>query len=372
MVRKSTMRDVSRTTGLSMFTVSRALSGADGVSEESRNHVLKAARELGYIPNRAAQELRRASRDTVAVITASTSNSYYLEMMAGIQQALRPSSWTVVVGDVAVDGAYDAALEDRMIKRLIESRVAGVISTLTLKPENMALLSAWDIPVIFVDSAPPETADDFPSVTTDNYGASLMVGAHLATHRFADWLLLIYPLKWSTRIERERGLRDSAMAHGARLTVIETENDAESAEATLAAHLDRTGALPDVLIAGNNPLVLGAMKLARARGIVIPDQMALIGYDEFAWSSLVDPPLTLLNERSEEIGREAALILGEIIDAQAEAERGGGSKAPIYLPRHQRQVAADLVIRRSCGCAPARPEQERMREDSMTLSEPPS
>ena len=364
------MRDVSRATGLSMFTVSRALSGADGVSDESRNQVLQAARELGYIPNRAAQELRRASRDTVAVITASTSNSYYLEMMAGIQQALRPSSWTVVVGDVAVDGAYDAALEDRMVKRLIESRAAGVISALTLKPENIRLLAAWDIPVIFVDSEPPESARDFPSVTTDNYGASLMVGAHLASHRFADWLLLIYPPKWSTRIDRERGLADSAAAHGASLTVLETENDAESAQETLAAHLDRTGRLPDVLVAGNNPLVLGAMTLARQRGIAIPGDMALVGYDEFAWSSLVDPPLTLLNERSEAIGRKAALMLAEIIDAQAEAERSGGAKAPVYLPRHQQQVAADLVIRRSCGCAVARPENKNATEDQMTLDEP--
>lgn len=369
-MRKSTMRDVSQATGLSMFTVSRALSGADGVSEESREQVLKAARELGYIPNRAAQELRRASRDTVAVITASTSNSYYLEMMAGIQQALRPSNWTVVVGDVAVDGAYDPGLEDRMVKRLIESRAAGVISTLTLKPDNTRLLSSWDIPVVFVDSAPPESARDFPSVTTDNYSASLIVGAHLAAHRFSDWLLLIYPPKWSTRLDRERGLGDSARAHGALLTVLESENDAESGYRTLAAHLDRAGGLPDVVVAGNNPLVLGAMKLAKERGIAIPDHMALVGYDEFAWSALVDPPLTLLNERSEEIGRKAALALAEIIDAQAEAERSGGSKAPVYLPRHQQQVAANLVVRRSCGCGAPRTTKRNGREDQMKLSEP--
>lgn len=367
-MRKSTMRDVSRATGLSMFTVSRALAGADGVSEESRDQVLKAARELGYIPNRAAQELRRASRDTVAVITASTSNSYYLEMMAGIQQALRPSNWTVVVGDVAIDGVYDPGLEDRMVKRLIESRAAGVISTLTLKPENTRLLSAWDIPVVFVDSAPPADAPDFPSVTTDNYSASLLVGAHLASRRFTDWLLLIYPPKWSTRFDRERGLVDSAKDHGATLTVVESENDAESGYRTLADHLDRAGRLPDVLIAGNNPLLLGVMKLAKDRRIAIPDHVALVGYDEFAWSELVDPPLTLLNERSEEIGSKAALTLMEIIEAQAEAERNGGPKAPVYLPRYQQQVAANLVVRRSCGSGGAR--NATGREDMMQLSDP--
>ena len=69
-MRKATMRDVSEATGFSMFTVSRALNGGDGVADDSRELILKVARELGYVPNRAAQALRRSSRDSVAVITA--------------------------------------------------------------------------------------------------------------------------------------------------------------------------------------------------------------------------------------------------------------------------------------------------------------
>lgn len=346
------MRDVSRATGLSMFTVSQALNGAAGVSAESREQVQKIARELGYIPNRAAQELRRASRDSVAVVTASTSNSYYLDLMAGIQQALRPSNWTVVVGDVAVDGVYDVRLEDRMVQRLIESRTAGVISTLTLTPENTKLLADWDVPVVFVDSAPPPNAADFPSVTTDNYNASLLVGGHLAEHGYKDWLFLVYPAKWTTRFDRERGICDAAARHGARVTILESENDAISAHRTLADHLG-SDALPDVLIVGNNPLLLGAMKLLRDREIVVPGAMGLVAFDEFAWAPLLDPPMTVLNERSEEIGRLAAETLSRIIDGQAEAEKRGQAKAPVYRPEYQRQVPAELIIRRSCGCGVA-------------------
>ncbi|HHL3499509.1 TPA: LacI family DNA-binding transcriptional regulator, partial [Klebsiella pneumoniae] len=82
-MRKATMRDVSEATGFSMFTVSRALNGGDGVADDSRELILKVARELGYVPNRAAQALRRSSRDSVAVITAHASNSYYLNLMSG-------------------------------------------------------------------------------------------------------------------------------------------------------------------------------------------------------------------------------------------------------------------------------------------------
>lgn len=340
-MRKATMRDVSQATGLSMFTVSKALNGGEGVSDESRELVLKAARELGYVPNRAAQELRRSSRDSVAVVTAHASNSYYLNLMSGIQHVLEPSRWTVVLGDIAVNGAYDPAQEDRMINRLIESRMAGVISTVTLKAENLKLLEKWEIPVIFVDS-PPRGEHHFPSVTTDNYNASQLVGGHLAEHGYRDWLFLIYPTRWTTRFERERGIRDAASQCGATLTVLETDNDALSASEKLDHYLDRAGTLPDVLIAGNNPLLLGALKQLQQRQITIPSDMAVVGYDEFDWAPLLNPPMTVLNENSEEIGRRAAKMLTRLIK-----EEGG---AQGQLSEYQLRVPAELVIRQSCGC----------------------
>ena len=103
------------------------------------------ARELGYVPNRAAQALRCSSRDSVAG-SPPASNYYYLNLMSGIQQILQPSQWTVVLGDIAVNGIYDRAQEDRMINRLIESRMAGIISTVTLQPESLTLAGEMGYP----------------------------------------------------------------------------------------------------------------------------------------------------------------------------------------------------------------------------------
>lgn len=349
-MRRKTMRDVSVATGLSTYTVSRALSGADGVSAESRAHVLKVAREIGYIPNRAAQELRRANRDSVAVITASTSNSYYLDLMEGIHHALRSTGRAVIVGDIAIDGVYSAELEDQLVRRLIESRTAGVIATLTLRPENLKLLDQWDVPVVFVDSDPPEGAGHYPSVTTDNYAASLTVGDHIASHGYGNWLLLMYPDKWSTRFERERGIRDAAARHAADLTVIECENNDLAAQEAFARHLEEAARLPDVLIAGNNPLLLGALKLCREKAIRIPDDMAVVSFDDFAWAPLMDPPLTVLDEDSKSIGSRAAATLTAIIEQQIESEKRSQSTKPDYKPEYRQQMPARLVVRRSCGC----------------------
>ncbi|MFD8334512.1 LacI family DNA-binding transcriptional regulator [Streptomyces solisilvae] len=349
--KKPTLRDVSRATGLSVYTVSRALSNRDGVSTASRERVLKAARDLGYVPNRAAQELRRNTRSSVAVITASTSNYYYLDLMTGIQRTLRLSDRAAIVADVAAEGVYTRAVEDSLVHDLIQSRTAGVIATLTLSRRNIQLLEKWDIPVVFVDSAPPEGADRVPSITTDNIGASMKVGAHLAGHGYTDWLFLAYPARWSTRAQRERGLCEAASAYGATLEVLESENDTASAYSTLSRYLDTPGrTLPRVIIAGNNPMVHGALRVLQDRAVKVPDEVAIVAFDEFPWAPLLDSPLTVLNEDSETIGVLAAQILTGIIDEQVEAERLGKATTPVYRPEHRQEMTADLIIRKSCGC----------------------
>ncbi|SDN05191.1 transcriptional regulator, LacI family [Geodermatophilus siccatus] len=350
MGRKPTLRDVSVASGLSTYTVSRALSDGDGVSAASREAVLKAAREVGYVPNAAAQQLRKNTRSSVAVITASTSNHYYLELMRGIDRTLRRSGRTTVVADIAAEGRYTTALEDATVQHLIQSRAAGVISTLTLRGSNLDLLHDWDIPVVFVDAAPPEEAGLVPSITTDNRSASQAVGDHLAEHGYGQWLLLAYPSRWSTRVPREAGLRETARRHGAELTVVESENDVDSAVRALEAHLDRSGPAPRALVAGNNPLLQGALRVLRSRGLRVPDDVAVIAFDEFPWAPLLDPPLTVLDEHSETIGELAAQTLTRLIDAQIEAERAGRPVTPAYLPDDRREVAFDLVVRKSCGC----------------------
>ena len=350
MPRKPTLRDVSVASGLSTYTVSRALSEADGVSPAARAAVLKAARDVGYVPNAVAQQLRKNTRNSVAVITASTSNHYYLELMRGIERTLRRSGRSAVVADIAAEGHYSDEFEDATVQHLIQSRTAGVIATLALGARNLDLLQDWDIPVVFVDATAPETARSVPSITTDNRAASLAVGGHLSGHGLSDWLFLAYPARWSTRAPREAGLREAAERYGASLTVVESENDVDSAAAALDAHLDATGIPPRALIAGNNPLLQGALRVLRGRDLRIPADVAVIAFDEFPWAPLLDPPLTVLDEHSEQIGVLAAETLTRVIDAQVDAERAGRPATPVYLPEDRREVAFDLVVRRSCGC----------------------
>lgn len=345
-----TLREVADAAGVSTFTASKALNGGRGVSEKSCHKVISVARQLGYVPNLAAQELRGAARNSVAVITAGTDNAYYLDMMNGIQKAAQAADQSVVQMDIAVKGVYSEELERRTVQRLLEARMSGVISTLTLTRESIARLAEWDVPVVFVNSSPPEGMDDLPSITTDNHGASLLVGEHLAGCGYTDWLFLAYPDIWSSRKTRESGLREAARRAGAELQVVEAENSAAAGCAALmAAMAARKDRIPDVLIAGNSPLLLGAMTAMSQLSIKAPEDMAIVSYDDFAWAPFVEPPLTVLDERAEEIGMRAAETLVQIIAEQAQAAKAGKSAAPNYRKELTQQVPVGLIVRRSCG-----------------------
>jgi LacI family transcriptional regulator len=349
--KKPTLSDVSRATGLSTFTVSRALSNSDGVSVASRERVLKAARELGYVPNRAAQELRKNARRSISVITASTSNHYYLEMMKGVERTLRLSDRTAVVADIAPEGVLSQQVEDSIVEGLVQTRTAGVIATLTLSERNLRLLQDWDIPVVFVDSYPPESAIDVPCISTDNLAAAMKVGAHFAEHGYRDWLFLAYPRRWSSRAPREQGLRSAAQEYGVDFHVLECDNDENSAYHALGGYLGAADKKrPRALIAGNTPLLHGALTALQERHISVPEDVAVISYDDFVWAPLLNPPLTVLDEDSESIGELAAQTLTRIVEEQIAAERAGRSARPVYRPEDRKEVSADLVIRRSCGC----------------------
>lgn len=348
MARRPTLNDVVAASGLSIFTVSRALNNADGVSDESRRKVLDAARKVGYVPNRVAQALRSSAPGPVMVLTASTSNYYYIDMLDGIQSGLRAAGLSVRVVDLAPAGHFDQHTEDDTVADAMSLRSTGVISTLTLSPTNYERLTELGIPCVFVDSCPPQTALGTASITTDNIDATRQVGEHLAFHGYTHWLVMLYPHLWSTREARERGLRDVAARHGASVTILECDNDAESARAALDAHLGGTPPAPGtVLVCGNNPLLQGAVSLIRDRGLSVPDQLPVIAFDEFAWAAHLDPPLTVVDEDSRSIGERAAEVLTRIL---VRRDPSSTTTPPSYEDMDTEEVTASLIVRRSCGC----------------------
>ena len=345
---KPTMADVSRRSGLSVWTVSQVLNGKPGVSEKSQQAVHDAALDLGYVVNSAARDLKRNRRSGISVITASTENSYYIDLVQGIYAELLGSPHTAMVSDIASKGHYTPSTEDQTIQTVLGTRPAGLITTLPLSAKNLDLLRRWEVYVVFVDSPPPPEAGGAASVTTDNLQASTDLGDHLGMHGYRDWVCVMYPSRWPTRAPRVEGLRAAALRHSATLTILDAENDPGSAAAALSEHL-ASGARPDAVIAGNNPLLQGVMGALSAHSLLAAKDVGLVSFDEFAWAPLTTPSMTVIDENASLIGRRAAALLLELIERRKTAEKSAVFSGT-YLPEDRIVMPAKLTIRESCGC----------------------
>ena len=352
MAKKATLADVAEAAGVSVFTVSQAINERPGLAPQTREKVLRVADELSYIPNRSARELRRPDRSQVAVLAGGSSNAYYIDMIRGVTRVVQRHRRTLLMMDIASEGVYDAETEDAVVKELIRTGIAGVISTLVLRPESLALFEKWGVPVVFVDSSPRELNTQVGYFGTDNLAAGHQVGRYLVNLGLHDWLFAAYPSTWSTREPREQGLRDAAKILGANLHVIESANNPMAAAEAIQEYLITYPFRPDVLIAGNNPILQGALQALRYLELRIPEDIAVFAYDEFPWAPLVAPAITVLDEHAEGIGEAAAECLMRIINEQVQADERREDTKPVFTSEDHVLAPTTIIARHSCGEQP--------------------
>jgi LacI family transcriptional regulator len=334
-----TLRHVSAASGYSTYTVSRALSNLSGVSEETRTLVLKAAAELGYVPNRMAQSLKRGASTTIGVLTANNANPFYSTLVNGFEEVVVPTGFHCIVSDATDRGHYSVDRESRFLDDLLQQRVAGVALTYPPTAWQMDRLLDWSMPIVFMDSYAPATHPDVPSIVVDSEPASFAVGEHFAQHGYFDWLFVGHPKTWSTRARREAGFNRAAREFGAQLSVIEGHNDSSDADEAVFNHIRHLKVPPRAIFAANEPLVIGTLRALRRLGLSIPDDVAVIGYDEYEWAEFASPALTVVDQSVRDIGRMAAeQLLSEI------------STGSTTVPRPGRALAEPtLIVRDSCG-----------------------
>jgi LacI family transcriptional regulator len=338
---RPTLRDVSRRTGLSVYSVSRALKGEKGVSEETRARVQAVAREVGYVANGLARSLKGNSSRTIGILASGTANQYYATLIGAFDQALRDAGYHSILADAMADGSYGREREGRLVAALLEQRVAAIVVTYSLAPDNLRLITEWNIPLIFVDCVPPKRYARYPAVACDNEQASRQVADHFAAHGYRHWAFVGYPKRWSSRLPREHGFVEAAARHGAAVDVIETANDPASTyqevSRYLAAHPAGT---VDAVYCANTPLLQGTLRAIREDGRRAGTDLGVIAFDEFDWATLLQPSITVIDQHTEDIGRDAAArLLAELADGP-ETAAGPGA----------RLVSPTLIVRQSCGC----------------------
>jgi LacI family transcriptional regulator len=315
------MRDVARKADVSTMTVSRVLNNRGGISEATRQRVLTAIEELGYRPSKVARALVTRRTDTVGLILGDITNPFFPEVARGVLDTAQANGYNIFLCNA--DG--DAQQELRMLHSLADHAVDGIIIFPAYEGENEFKAFAKAHPPLVVVNRFFEHPG-IGLVMMDVYrGAKLAIDYLVSKGHTAIGMLA--GLSSLGRLQRVRGFRDALMAHG--LPVVDEwilrgppvlERGYESTRQLLTQHPQVTA-----IFAYNDLLALGASQACHKLGRRVPEDCAIVGFDDIPLAALVTPSLTTVRVDKYELGRQAMIRLLEMLSDPE------GTFPPIWL-----------------------------------------
>ena len=312
-----TVADVAREARLSKSTAARVLAGRGSVSPEARERVLAAAERLGYLPNALAQAMSKGVTNTVGVVIPDIANPFFSAVVRGLSDHVRSAGLEIIISNTD----NDREIEARSLEMLAKKRVDGVVLAPVIPDgsETAQMLSRRGFPIVLLDRR-SRGLEDLPLVTLDHEGAALLATSHLIDlgHRriavvceIAD-LGRLDPSEPAHRpaAQRLRGYLRALVAAGIepdRGLVIQTAYEEHAAADDVAARLPNLQAT--ALFATDSVLTSGSFRALQALGMRLPEDISFVGFDDQDWTTLVDPPVTVLTQPRAELGRAAAEML---------------------------------------------------------------
>lgn len=327
-----TIRDVGARAGVSQATAARALGGYGHVSAAVHTRVKQAAVELGYVPNSVARALASGITHAVGLVVSDIENPFFSAVARGMSNVLDDSGHTLLLANSDEDLDRERVAIEALRARQVDSLVV-VPSSASASPHLRA--AAADAPLVLLDRTIPRLAVD--SVTVDNKGGARRAVEHLIEHGHRRIGLVSDEPDISTSAERLAGYRAALL--GAGIAVDEhlislggpTPEEGYRAARRVLEAPDR----PTALFTANNFMTLGAMRAMRDLDLKVPRDLSLVGFDDLEWTTLVDPPLTVVAQPATELGEAAARrVLARLAGADGR-------------PRRVR-LETKLIIRASC------------------------
>jgi LacI family transcriptional regulator len=312
-IRPVTLADIAREAGTSASTASRAISGRGYVSAAARTRLLEAAERLGYVPNASARTLKQRTSRVIGVVVSDLGNQFYGRLAAAIEETLRDADYQMVlVGDNS-----ESAEETAAVRTFLAMRTPGVILT-PVGDEAALTLARHGVAVVEVDRRLARVPCD--AVVIDNERGACDATTHLleAGHRRVG--LLVADTDWTSDAGRLQGYRAAHEAAGVPVDerlVLRIGFHAADAELRIGMLLDEER--PSAIFAANNLLAEQAWRVLRERGVRLPDDFSLVGFDDVAWMGMVSPGITVVAQPTEELGRRAGeLLLRRLADPGCE------------------------------------------------------
>jgi LacI family transcriptional regulator len=313
-----TLQDVAREAGVHPSTVSRALdpTKADRVRHETRQHIREIAGRLGYRPHLIARGLQTGRTATIAFIAADLGNTFVTPIIHGLAGAIQADGMLPVIAETQDDHETFATILDHMLSR----RVDGMVVAAARAGDREILESAARaVPIVLAGR--PLDDSTLPHVVHNDRQGGELAAAHLADLGHTRVAQLRGPADVANFPRRAAGFDAVAADRGLEIVEVEESGShpiASEGERLMARLLEMPGDVPTAVFAHNDLMALGANSALGARGLRVPEDVSLIGYNDLPLVGRLTPPLTTIRYPSLEVGRSA----GELIIQLLGGERG--------------------------------------------------
>lgn len=312
-----TIKDIAKRLGVSYATVSRALNDKYGVKHSTRERVVAAARELNYRPNAIARGLITRRTRTIGLVIPDLRNPFFPEVAAGIEAAAEECGYSVLLGSTN----WSAEREDKYLNLLAERRVDGIIlAPVVRSTAHHASVLPPDIPGVYVSSVPEGVTRGY--VVIDNERGGYVATAHLLSRGYAQIAYLGAASGSDTGRARREGYRRALEAAGRTFDpqLVMLGPFTREGAATLIEAAVRDGRTPRAVFCENDDLALSVIQTLTDLGHDVPDDVAVIGFDDIPWAGLHTVELTTVAQPIHEMGRRALRMLVDFVDGQAELD----------------------------------------------------
>ena len=330
-----TIRQVAQKAGVSVATVSRHINQNAPISKEVAVRLDQVMTELRYVPHAAARQLASQKTRVVGLLLNTLHNDFFVPLLNGIEAVVRKHEYNLVIATYLLDSRD-------MPPPIGPHNTDGMlVFSDGLSDNDLISLHDRNFPMVLVHRSPPESVK-IPSVTVENKKISFEIINHLIKdHGRKRIMLLRGPIHQEDSYWRETGYKAALEANGIPFDeklILNGDFERNTAHKVLNEFLaDKNHPEIDAIFTGDDDAAIGVLRALHANNVQVPQDVAVVGFDDLGFSAFLTPPLTTVSAPTENVGRIAAEQLFSLFDKQ-------------YPEENVTLLPTELIIRRSCGC----------------------
>jgi LacI family transcriptional regulator len=325
-----TLHDLAKELNLSIATISRALSRPEDVAPPTRQRVLTAVHRHGYTPDGTRRSLRTQQTRTLGVIVSDIRNFFFAAVVKAIEDEARANGYTVLI----CNADEDSAKEEAALQLLLDRKVSGVINCSI--GANLDLLRAFQRSgAVLVDLDRESGLQNVDTVVVDNRRGAELATQHLVELGHREIATIAGPQHLSNARGRLAGFEDELRSHGISVKkgYVQCGNFLQQSGYQCAQKLLSSRHPPTALFVANMEMAAGVIAFVREKGVAIPQQISIVSFDDSFWARYIDPPLTVIAQPIEKMGKCTMELL------LARLRRGKPAQTVVFSP--------ELIVRGS-------------------------